>query len=122
MAIVKSSPPNNAHPESAALLHGTQHTTLARPELGQTHRNVINGSVYVVVQRPHNRFFLQLLSLKASTTSRDVIQELRVIQNQEVSRIKIMKHIRKTLWTTVIEMAHLSTVSDLSSLDLKLRC
>jgi len=116
MATLTSPLPNSVQSESEACLHGSLCTSLVHSENGQHPENPINGSVHVVVQRPHNRFFLQLLSLNASTTSREVIQELRQIQNREVSRIKIMKHIRKSLWTTVIEIAYLSTVSDCAAL------
>ena len=40
------------------------------------------------------------------------MKELREIRSHEVSRIKVLKSVRQLLWTTVIEIATLSTVSD----------
>jgi hypothetical protein len=77
--------------------------------------NVFDGSIRVVVQRPHSRFFLRTLMLTASTAGGDVMRQLREIRDQEISRIIIWKPAKRALWFTVIEIVSLSTVSDLTS-------
>ena len=104
--------PNNDGPEATASLYETQHAPSIRSENERQPGNAIGGSVRVVVQRPHKRFFLLPLILKTSATSGDVMKELREIRNHEVSRIKVLKPVRQLLWTAVIEIATLSTVSD----------
>jgi hypothetical protein len=66
----------------------------------------------VVIQRRHKRFFLLPLRITASATSKEVMTKLRETKNQEVSKIRVLKPIRQALWTTVIEIVNLSTVSD----------
>jgi hypothetical protein len=116
MATPTSPIPNDDGPEATVSLHETQHTPLIRSENKRQPGNATGGSVRVVVQRPHKRSFLLPLILMASATGGDVMKELREIRNHEVSRIKVLKPVRQLLWTTVIEIATLSTVSDLIAL------
>ena len=116
MATSTSPIPNNDWPEATVSLHETEHTPSIHSEDERQPRNAIGGSIRVVVQRPHKRSFLLPLILMASATSGDVMKELREIRNHEVSRIKVLKPVRQLLWTTVIEIATLSTVSDLIAL------
>ena len=112
MATSTSPIPNNNGPEATVSLHETQHAPSIRSENEKQPGNAIGRSVRVVVQRPHKRTFLLPLILMASATGGDVMKELREIRSHEVSRIKVLKSVRQLLWTTVIEIATLSTVSD----------
>jgi hypothetical protein len=104
--------PNIDVHETISPLHETQRTPTIRSENGLYSRNAITGSVSVVIQRRHKRFFLLPLRIGASATSKEVMTKLRETENQKVSRIKVLKPIRQTLWKTVIEIVNLSTVSD----------
>ena len=104
--------PNIGVHEAISPLDETQCATSIRSENGLYSGNAITGSVSVVIQRRHKRFFLLPLRIRASATSKEVMTKLRETKNQEVSRIKILKPIRQTLWKTVIEIVNLSTVSD----------
>jgi len=113
------SPPhfrNNNGPVGIASPPETQHAPLIDSENERHSGNAINGSVRVVMQRPHQRFFLLPLVLNASASSRDIMKALQQMKNQEASRIKVLKPARQSLWTTVIEIVNLSSVSELMGL------
>jgi hypothetical protein len=74
--------------------------------------NTSSHFLRVVVQRPHKHYFLLSSPMSASSTVRDVMQELRKIKAKELSRIKSLRFLKEGLWTTVIETANLSTVSE----------
>lgn len=93
-------------------LRETQRAPSIRSENEIYSGNTIIGSVCVVIQRRRKRFFLLPLRIGASATSKEVMTKLRETKNQEVSRIKVLKPTRQALWTTVIEIVNLSTVSD----------
>lgn len=44
------------------------------------------------------------------------MKALQQMKNQEASRIKVLKPARQSLWTTVIEIVNLSSVSELMGL------
>jgi hypothetical protein len=75
--------------------------------------------LHVLVQRPHKRFFLTPQRLTPSTTARDVMKVLRDMRSQEISRIRALKLFRQVLWKSVVEIATLSTVSDLANFRFK---
>jgi len=99
-------------PEAAAPLLEPQQASLISPESERAPGTAVIGSIRVVVQRPRKHFFLSPLNYEPLTTGRDIMKDLGEMRNQEVSRINVLKPIRQALWTPVIEIVNLSTVSD----------
>ena len=115
MAASTSPVPENNIPEATGSPDNIPNTYSIQSTNEDQPTNAFSRSIGVVVQRPHLRFFLRPLMLTVSTAGGDVIKELREIRDQEMSRFRIWKPIRQALWCTVIEIASISTVSDLAS-------
>jgi len=105
--------PKNDRPHPIGSLQSTQnaHLMIAANQAHAPNTSSGSPSLRVVVQRPHEQFYLLHSPLTASATVQDVMQELRKIKNDELSKTKVLRLFRQGLWTTVIEIANISTVS-----------
>jgi hypothetical protein len=122
---MESSPSGTVHfngclCEAAIALHETHSTQPSRPESSATPPEYPRTkTVLVVFQRPQKRFYLVPMTVMTLETGEDVMRRLRAAWKQEVSKIKPLKLIRLLLWQPVIEIAALSTVSDLLELTIR---
>jgi hypothetical protein len=67
--------------------------------------------VKVVFPKAKGRFMLMYLPVIASNTGEDVMVALQKLHTNEASSQRILNFIRSFFWTTVIEIATLSSVS-----------